>query len=354
VSAGPALIVGLGNPGPEYARTRHNLGYRVVDVLASRLGVALKPSKGKRALVAEARDGDARLILAEPTTFMNLSGEAVGELARYYKVDLDDIVVVHDDLDLPTATIRLKRGGGDGGHNGLKHITRALGSPEYARVRIGIGRPPGRKDTVDYVLQAFSKKEEETVEVAIEEAADAAMLVIREGVESAQQRYHAGPEKEAKPQRAVRKEVIAPAGVEQVWEAWTTEAGARTFFAPEARIELKPGGTYELWFNPSEAEGDRGSEDCTILAFRRPEFLVFSWNAPPEFPAIRRSGVKTRVEVKLEPADGGTRVSLTHSGWRRGSDWDEVFRYFEGAWDIVLGRLRRRFTDGPLDWAEQP
>jgi PTH1 family peptidyl-tRNA hydrolase len=350
VSEGPALVVGLGNPGPEYERTRHNLGYRVVDTLASRLGVSLKPSKGKRALVAEARDGDARLILAEPTTYMNLSGEAVGELARYYKVDLEDIVVVHDDLDLPTAAIRLKRGGGDGGHNGLKHITRALGSPEYARVRIGIGRPPGRKDAVDYVLQPFSKKEEETVAVAIEEAADAVMLLLREDLEAAQQRYHAGAEKEPKPQRAIRKEIVVPAPVDDVFAAWTTREGARTFFAPDARIELRPGGAYEILFDLDEADGRKGSEGCTVLAFRRPEFLVFSWNAPPEYPEIRDSSVKTRVELKLQPDDGRTRLSLTHSGWRRGGRWDEVFEYFERAWDVVLDQLKRSFESGPIDW----
>ena len=110
---GPALVVGLGNPGPEYERTRHNLGFRVIDVLADRLGARVKPAKGMRALVAEARDGDARIILAKPTTFMNASGAAVSELARYYKVAPRDVVIVHDELDLPVAQLKVKRGGGD-------------------------------------------------------------------------------------------------------------------------------------------------------------------------------------------------------------------------------------------------
>src|SRR5207245_9968929 len=140
---GPAIGVGLGNPGSEYAHPRHNLGVRVVDVLADRLGARLKPAKGMRALVAEARDGDRRVILAKPTTFMNASGQAVSELARYYKVDPQDVVVVHDELDLPVAALKVKLGGGDAGHNGLKDITKALGTNGYARVRIGIGKQPG-------------------------------------------------------------------------------------------------------------------------------------------------------------------------------------------------------------------
>jgi PTH1 family peptidyl-tRNA hydrolase len=347
----PALVVGLGNPGPEYARTRHNLGYRVVETIADRLGVRLKPAKGMRALVAEARDGDTRVLLAEPTTFMNESGEAVRELARYYKIPPENIVIVHDELDLPTATIKVKRGGGDAGHNGLKHITKALGTPDYARVRIGIGKPPGRKKGVDHVLQGFSKKEEEAVGVAVEQAADAALLTVHEGVEAAQQRFHAAEDKPSPPARAIRKSVAVSASVEDVWEAWATPAGARTFFAPDARIELRPGGSYEIYFNPDEQEGLRGSEGCKVLAYRRPQFLVFSWNAPPEFPSARNSRAKTRVEVRLEPAGDRTEVTLTHSGWRTGDDWDEVFRYFERAWDVVLDHLKRRFEEGPIDWS---
>ena len=186
---GPALVVGLGNPGSEYERTRHNLGFRVVDVLAARFGVRLRAVRGVRALAGDARDGERVIYLAEPLTFMNLSGEAVRELARYYKVEIDDIVVVHDELDLPFGALRVKRGGGDAGHNGLKHITRALGSPEYARVRMGIGRPS--RGGADHVLSTFSKKEEETAGVLVEEAADAALQILREGVDATQNRVHA-------------------------------------------------------------------------------------------------------------------------------------------------------------------
>ena len=350
---GPALVVGLGNPGPEYEQTRHNLGFRVVDVLADRLGARLKPAKGMRALVAEARDGERRVILAKPTTFMNASGQAVSELARYYKVDPNDVVVVHDELDLPVAQIKVKRGGGDAGHNGLKDITKALGTPDYARVRIGIGKPAGRKRGVDHVLAGFSKKEQELIDVAVEQAADAALTVVNAGVEAAQQQFHAGEEKPPKPTRAIRKTVTVNAPVEDVWEAWTTAEGARTFFGADARIELKPGGAYEIYFNAEEREGLRGSEGCKVLAFRRPQFLVFSWNAPPEIPTIRKSKMKTRVEVRLESAGDRTDVSLTHSGWGTGADWDETFDYFERAWDVVLSRLKGRFDDGPFDWTSR-
>ena len=348
---GPALVVGLGNPGPEYERTRHNLGFRVIDVLADRLGARIKPAKGMRALVAEARDGDTRLILAKPTTFMNASGAAVSELARYYKIDPENVVVVHDELDLPVAQLKVKRGGGDAGHNGLKDITKALGTSEYARVRIGIGKPPGRKQGVDHVLQGFSKKEQTDVDVAIEQAADAAVTVVNAGVEAAQQRFHAGEEKPPKPARAIRKSVTVNAPREAVFDAWTTVEGARTFFAPDARIELKPGGVYELYFNLDELPGDRGSEGCKILAYRRPQFLVFSWNAPPEIPTLRKKRAKTRVEIRLEESGDKTEVTLTHSGWGKGADWDECFRYFEAAWDLVLSRLKASFETRPLDWS---
>jgi PTH1 family peptidyl-tRNA hydrolase len=150
----------------------------------------LRPVKGVRGLAAETRDGDRRVILAEPTTYMNLSGEAIGAFARYYKVEPFDVVVVHDDLDLPLGTVRVKRDGGDGGHNGLKDITRALGTPEYARVRLGIGRPMGRKDPADYVLEPFSKQEEKQVAVIVEEAADAALAILNEDIEAVQNRLH--------------------------------------------------------------------------------------------------------------------------------------------------------------------
>lgn len=192
--SGAALIVGLGNPGSGYVRTRHNVGFRVIDVLCARLGARLRPLKGVRGLSAETRDGDVRVILGEPTTYMNESGEAIGAFCRYYKVTASDLVVVHDELDLPFGVLRVKRGGGDAGHNGLKHITRALGTAEYARVRLGIGKPEGRRSGADYVLDDFTKKEEETVAVMLEEAADAALAIVHEGLDAVQNRVHAPKE----------------------------------------------------------------------------------------------------------------------------------------------------------------
>lgn len=188
-----ALVVGLGNPGAQYARTRHNAGFRVIDILAARLGVGLRAPRGMRGMAGEGRDGDRRLVLVQPMTYMNLSGESVQAFARYHKVEPEDIVVVHDDLDLPLGVLRVKRGGGDGGHNGLASISRALGSKEYARVRIGIDRPPGRQDPAEYVLQPFGKRGEETIGVVLQEAADAALIVIHEGVGTAQNRYNGPP-----------------------------------------------------------------------------------------------------------------------------------------------------------------
>lgn len=187
----PALVVGLGNPGPEYERTRHNVGSRALDVLCARAGARLRSLKGVRALAAETRDGDLRLVLARPTTYMNESGEAVAPLCRYFKIGVEQLVVLHDEIDLPLGELRVKRGGGDAGHNGLRSITRALG-PDYLRVRIGIGRPPGAKQAADHVLDRFSKQEEQEVAVALEEAADAALMLLRDGVEPTQNHYH-GP-----------------------------------------------------------------------------------------------------------------------------------------------------------------
>ena len=187
---GPSLVVGLGNPGPEYEHTRHNLGFLVVDVLAERLGARIKPQKGMRALVAEARDGDARIILAKPTTFMNASGAAVAELARYFKIAPADVVVVHDELDLPVAALKVKQGGGDAGHNGLKDITKALGTNGYARVRIGIGRPLAMIDSATYVLQPFDPPEEERLPAVLDRAADSIACLVRDGIQSAMAEFN--------------------------------------------------------------------------------------------------------------------------------------------------------------------
>lgn len=183
------LVAGLGNPGPEYAATRHNAGFAALDVLASRLGVTFKRSSKHSALVAEARDDDARVVLAKPQTYVNESGRALASLASYYKIPPERIVVVYDEIELAFCTLRIRLGGGTAGHNGLKSIVAALGA-DFVRVRIGVGRPPGRQDPADFVLSPFSKKEREEIEPVIEQAADAALLVVHEGVGETQNRYN--------------------------------------------------------------------------------------------------------------------------------------------------------------------
>jgi peptidyl-tRNA hydrolase, PTH1 family len=195
-SSGTWLVVGLGNPGPAYAGNRHNVGAMVVDVLGARVGGSFR-SHRSRASVLEGRLGvlpggapGPRVVLAKPTTYMNESGGPVSGLAQFYKVDLDHLVVVHDELDLPASTLRLKQGGGEGGHNGLRSVSRSLGSKDYVRVRVGIGRPPGRTDPADFVLRDFSPAERRDLPVLLEEAADAVEQVVTDGLVAAQQRWH--------------------------------------------------------------------------------------------------------------------------------------------------------------------
>ncbi len=185
------VVVGLGNPGPEHAGTRHNAGARVLDVLAARTGTALR-SHRTRTDVAEGRlgPGGPRLVLARPRSYMNDSGPAVAAVRDYYKVALDRLVVVHDELDLPFGSLRLKLGGGDNGHNGLKSVRQALGSGDYHRVRFGVGRPPGRMDTATYVLRDFSSAERKDLGVQLERAADAVECLMREGLERAQNAFN--------------------------------------------------------------------------------------------------------------------------------------------------------------------
>jgi len=185
------LIVGLGNPGPRYESTRHNAGFLVLDLLADRLGSRFKAHKG-RADVVEGRVAGRPVTLAKPKSYMNESGGPVVSIARFYKVPVERIVVVHDELDLPFGSLRIKRGGGDGGHNGLRSTSSALGSNEYARVRFGIGRPPGRQDPADYVLHDFSAVERKDLGFEIDRAADAVEAVLADGIEAAQNRFHAG------------------------------------------------------------------------------------------------------------------------------------------------------------------
>jgi PTH1 family peptidyl-tRNA hydrolase len=176
----PWLVVGLGNPGREYAGHRHNVGFRVADLLASRMGARFGRHKRAHADVAEGRlgYGGPRVVLAKPLTFMNLSGAPVAALAQFYKVPVDNVLAVHDELDLPYGQVRAKRGGGEGGHNGLRSMSKSLGTKEYARVRFGIGRPPGRQDPADYVLSDFGAAERKELEFLVDRAADVAEAVV--------------------------------------------------------------------------------------------------------------------------------------------------------------------------------
>jgi PTH1 family peptidyl-tRNA hydrolase len=188
----PFLVVGLGNPGPAYRGNRHNVGFLVLDLLAERVGGRFSKHKA-RADVVEGRLGlppAPRVVLAEPRSYMNESGGPVAGLCGFYKIPVERLVVVHDELDLPYGSLRLKRGGGDNGHNGLRSITRSLGSREYLRVRFGIGRPPGRMDPADYVLRDFSAAERKDLDFHLDRAADAVETLVRDGLESAQNRYN--------------------------------------------------------------------------------------------------------------------------------------------------------------------
>lgn len=155
----------------------------------------------------------------------------------------------------------------------------------------------------------------------------------------------------AAPERVLAHEVFVPAAPEQVFAAWTTEEGARTFLAPEARIEARPGGAFEPYFDPGAPAGSRGCEGCRVLAVDPPRHLAFTWTFPPSLPAIR--GQETRVDVALAPERDGTRVTLTQTGWKAGEDWDRGYAYFDHAWAVVLSRLARRFESGPLDWSKE-
>ncbi len=183
------LIVGLGNPGPTYAGNRHNVGAMIADVLAARLGGRFRTHKSG-ADVVEGRLAGLRAVLAKPRSYMNVSGGPVAALARFYKIDPGALIVLHDELDLPYGTIRVKQGGGEGGHNGLRSISSAIGSKDYLRVRFGIGRPPGRMDPADFVLRDFTAAERADLGVELEEAADAAEMLINDGLLATQNRLH--------------------------------------------------------------------------------------------------------------------------------------------------------------------
>jgi len=191
------LVVGLGNPGARYAGNRHNVGAMVVDELASRHGGARLKAHKARASVAEVRLGvlpggapGPKAVLAVPSSYMNESGGPVKALMQFFTIDTDHLVVLHDELDIPAGEVRLKKGGGEGGHNGLRSISSALGTKEYLRVRIGIGRPPGRMEAADFVLRDFSVAERKELPFLLGDAADAAEQLVAEGLLSAQQRWH--------------------------------------------------------------------------------------------------------------------------------------------------------------------
>ncbi|MEV1329079.1 aminoacyl-tRNA hydrolase [Micromonospora costi] len=192
--AGPWLVVGLGNPGREYAGNRHNVGFMVVDLLAQRVGAKFGRHRRAVAEVAEGRlgFGGPRLVLVKPLTYMNLSGGPVAALSQFYKVAPGQVVAVHDELDIGYGQLRVKCGGGEGGHNGLRSMTKSLGTKEYVRVRFGIGRPPGRQDPADYVLSDFGTVERKELEFLVDRAADVVESVITRGVEPTQNLYHGG------------------------------------------------------------------------------------------------------------------------------------------------------------------
>lgn len=185
------VIVGLGNPGPQYAGHRHNLGFMVADVLAARAGVPFKTHRSGVQL-AECRLGEpsVRVALGKPMSFMNLSGGPVAGLLRFFKVPVEQLMVVHDELDIPFGTVRLKRGGGDNGHNGLKSVTTSLGSADYLRVRVGIGRPPGRQAPAAFVLTNFPTAAGDELAELVERAADACEALLTQDLADVQNVYH--------------------------------------------------------------------------------------------------------------------------------------------------------------------
>ncbi|GAA0668441.1 aminoacyl-tRNA hydrolase [Streptomyces thermocarboxydovorans] len=193
-AAAPWLIAGLGNPGPDYAGNRHNVGFMVADLLAERMGGRFKRSGKAQAQVVEGRIGppgpmSRRVVLAKPMSYMNLSGGPVNALREFHKVPVDHVVAIHDELDIGFGALRLKRGGGDNGHNGLKSLTKAFG-PDYHRVRFGIGRPPGRMPVADFVLRDFSPAERKELDYFVDRAADAVECLVIEGLERAQSTYN--------------------------------------------------------------------------------------------------------------------------------------------------------------------
>ena len=183
------LLIGLGNPGREYRDNRHNFGFMLIDRLCVRLNARGMKLQSKAIVTSAAYEG-RKLLLAKPQTYMNLSGQAIQGLAHFYKLDLDQLLVAHDDLDLPFGTIRVRPGGGPGGQKGVASAIERLGTKDFARLRLGIGRPPGRMDPADYVLQDFSRGELQDVSAILDRAADAALSFVTNGLEKTMNRFN--------------------------------------------------------------------------------------------------------------------------------------------------------------------
>jgi PTH1 family peptidyl-tRNA hydrolase len=186
------LIVGLGNPGQDYAASRHNAGFVVADVLAARMGDSFRRNR-QRLLAASGKLAGHAVVVAKPMSYMNLSGGPVAAFAGYHKIPAEQIVVVHDEIDLPFGTIRLKLGGGDAGHNGIKSVASALRTKDFYRVRVGVGRPQGRRDAVNHVLGDFTKAERKELPLLFERAADAVEALLEKGLDAAQNEFHPSP-----------------------------------------------------------------------------------------------------------------------------------------------------------------
>lgn len=189
------IIAGLGNPGTEYAQTKHNVGFMLVDALAEHLNAPAWKEDFFSA-ITEVRIGGEKVFLVKPLTYMNNSGEALGPMLSYYKVDVDDLVVVHDDMDIPAGTVRIRKKGGSGGHNGIKSILTHVGSEDFARVRIGIGRPPAGWTVINHVLAPFSSEDAPKIRAAIDYLLPAAECIVTDGVDLAMNKYNPHKKKE--------------------------------------------------------------------------------------------------------------------------------------------------------------
>jgi peptidyl-tRNA hydrolase, PTH1 family len=345
------LVVGLGNPGPKYELTRHNVGWLIVDALADELGVSFTSDRAHRAETCSAQIGDKRVLIVKPQTFMNLSGESVGLLARYHKVAPTDVIAVHDEVDLPFDDARIKRGGGEGGHNGLRSLTQHLGTREYVRFRYGVGRPPARQGTAEYVLSNFGSDELDKLNASLPGLVERLKTLITDGFEQQQAQIAKPPPSS----RRIKMIASVPAGIETVWDLWTTPEGVKQFFAPAVgEFGADPGDPYEILFNPSADEGARGNEGGALITVDPPKRLAFTWTAPPEIPELRDAGERTRVSLqfKRKGADA-TLVTLTQTGFGESEAWDQNLAYFEEAWKTVLQRLDGVCAGKVMDWSSR-